>query len=149
MISNTEIDIIVKLVIAAVLGGLIGLERERDKRPAGLRTNTLICIGAAVFGIIGTLSSASDPSAQSRIWQNIITGVGFLGAGAVIKEEHSVHGLTTAASIWAVAAIGLAVAGGFYFLALSAEVIVLLALLALHRIEHHSDTTPPEQTPSR
>jgi putative Mg2+ transporter-C (MgtC) family protein len=149
MISNNEIDIVVKLIIATVLGGLIGLERERDKRPAGLRTHMLICIGATVFGIIGTLTAASDPAAQSRIWQNIITGVGFIGAGSVIKEEHNVHGLTTAAGIWAVAAIGLAVAGGFYFLAFFAEAVVLVALLALHRIEHHSGTTPPDQTAPR
>lgn len=137
MISSREIEIAVKLIVALILGGLVGLEREHDKRPAGLRTNTLICLGATLFGIIGS-SFFTDSGDVSRIWQNIITGVGFLGAGAVIKEEHAVHGLTTAAGIWAVAGVGLAVAAGEYFLAGMAEIMILITLLVLRRVEHHT-----------
>ena len=146
MPSPQEVDIVVKLALAAVLGGLVGLEREHDKRPAGLRTNMLICIGAALFGSIG-LAYFKDTGDISRIWQNIITGVGFLGAGAVIKDEHTIHGLTTAAGIWAVAGVGLAIAAGFYFLALTAEAIILITLLLLRRFEHHLSPVPPDPSP--
>lgn len=144
MISQMDFQIATKLIIAAVLGGLVGLEREHDKRPAGLRTYILICIGAALFGLIGEANFSSSADV-SRIWQNIITGVGFLGAGAVIKDEHTVHGLTTAAGIWAVAAIGLAVASGEYFLAGVAETIILITLLVLRRVEHHMFPGQPDE----
>lgn len=145
MISSADIVVASKLILAAFLGGLVGLEREHDRRPAGLRTYILICLGAAMFGIIGSTYFTTATADVSRIWQNIITGVGFLGAGAVIKDEHSVHGLTTAAGIWAVAGIGLAVAAGNFFMALVAEAIILITLLILRRVEHHFsnvDTTP-------
>lgn len=148
MISSADVTVATKLILAAVLGGLVGLEREHDKRPAGLRTNILICLGAAMFGTIGSTYFTSATADVSRMWQNIITGVGFLGAGAVIKEEHSVHGLTTAAGIWAVAAVGLAVAAGEYFMAIVAEVIILITLMILRRVEHHFsrlDATPSKQ----
>ncbi len=143
MPSTQELDIVIKLVLAAVLGGLVGLEREHDKRPAGLRTNMLICIGSTLFGLIATYYF-KDTGDISRMWQNILTGVGFLGAGAVIKEEHTVHGLTTAAGIWAVAGIGLAVAAGLYFLAGVAEVIILVTLFILRYVEHHLSPLPPD-----
>ena len=128
-------DVTFKLVLAALLGGVIGFEREYDKRPAGLRTNILICLGAAMFGLIGTYTFPQDQASLSRIWQNVLTGVGFLGAGAVIKEEHSIHGLTSAAGIWAVAAVGLAVAGGLYALAIIGDAIILITLFVLRRAE--------------
>jgi putative Mg2+ transporter-C (MgtC) family protein len=135
MTISQELDIVLKLVLAMVLGGIIGFEREFDKRPAGLRTNILICVGATMFGLIGLYAFPQDQSSLSRIWQNVLTGVGFLGAGAVIKDEHSVHGLTTAAGMWAVAAIGLAVAGGLYVLAISGDLIVFVTLFVLRRAE--------------
>ncbi len=147
MPSSQEIDIIVKVLLAALLGGLVGMEREHDKRPAGLRTNMLICIGAVVFGLIGQYSFPGDKGSISRVWQNIITGVGFLGAGAVIKDEHGVQGLTTAAGIWAVAGIGLAIAANMYFLAVVAEVVIFVTLFFLRRLEHHLSPMPPDQIP--
>ncbi len=147
MPSSQEIDIIIKVLLAALLGGLVGMEREHDKRPAGLRTNMLICIGAVVFGLIGQYSFPGDKGSISRIWQNIITGVGFLGAGAVIKDEHGVQGLTTAAGIWAVAGIGLAIAANMYFLAVVAEVVIFVTLFFLRRVEHHLSPLPPNQIP--
>lgn len=145
MPSSIEIDIVVKLILAALLGGLVGLERERDKRPAGLRTNMLICIGAALFGMIPIYYFNNSSAEVSRLWQNILTGVGFLGAGAVLKEERHIVGLTTAAGIWAVAAVGLAIAAGLYFIAFSAEAIILVTLLLLRRIEHHIPAAPDEK----
>lgn len=143
MTYEQQFDIIVKLFLAAILGGLIGFERELDKRPAGLRTHILICVGAALFGLI-PLYYFKSPDDTARMWQNILTGVGFLGAGAVIRDERSVHGLTTAAGIWAVAAIGLAVAGGLYFLAGVGEVVILITLFLLPRLEHHEPRLPSE-----
>ncbi len=136
MISAMELDIATKLFLSALLGGLVGLEREHGHKPAGLRTNMLICIGATMFGLVGTYYFTQTDDI-SRLWQNILTGVGFLGAGAVFKDERNVRGLTTAATIWAVAALGLAVAAGLYFLAITSEVIILIALFALRRFEHH------------
>ena len=136
-------EMALKLVLAGLLGGLVGWERELEKRPAGLRTHVLICVGAAMFGLIGS-HYFSDTGDVSRVWQNIITGVGFLCAGVVFKEEHSVHGLTTAAGIWAVAAIGLAIAAGLYFLAVVGEVVVLVTLHLLYRFEHHHPGEEPE-----
>ncbi len=141
-----ELDIVVKLFLAALLGGIIGWEREAEHRPAGLRTLMLICIGAAMFGLVGKYYFPTDNGSISRIWQNVLTGVGFLGAGSVIKEEHSIHGLTTAAGIWAVAAIGLALAGGLYFLAAAGTVVVWATLRVLHRFEKHvADNQAAEQ----
>ncbi len=141
-----ELDIVVKLFLAALLGGIIGWEREAEHRPAGLRTLMLICIGAAMFGLVGKYYFTTDNASISRIWQNVLTGVGFLGAGSVIKEEHSIHGLTTAAGIWAVAAIGLALAGGLYFLAAMGTVVVWATLRVLHRFEKHvADNQAAEQ----
>ncbi len=144
MISTVELDVVVKLILAAALGGLVGLERERDRRPAGLRTNMLICIGATLFGMIPVYYFNNSPAEVSRLWQNILTGVGFLGAGAVLKEEQHVVGLTTAAGIWAVAAVGLAIAAGLYFIAFTAEAIILVTLFLLRRVEHHIPAPPGE-----
>ncbi len=141
---SMELDIVIKVVLAAVLGGLVGLERQVEKRPAGLRTHMLICIGAAVFGLVAIYYFPKDNASISRMWQNVLTGVGFLGAGAVIKEEHSVHGLTTAAGVWAVAAIGLAVAGGLYFLAGTATVVVLITLHIVQHFEKKKAEENPE-----
>lgn len=144
-ISDNELRIGFNLVLAAVFGGLIGIEREMDKRPAGLRTHMLICVGAVLFATIAT-SYFTHTDDISRLWQNIITGIGFLGAGAVFKEEGTVRGLTTAAGIWVVAAIGLAIAAQLYFVATVAEVIVLITLYVLRRFEKSHSPVPPDDT---
>jgi putative Mg2+ transporter-C (MgtC) family protein len=146
MISSAEIDIFFNLVLAALLGGLIGLEREYARRPAGLRTNMLVCIGAAMFAMIA-LYSFPSPDAASRVIANIIVGIGFLGAGAVMKDDRSVHGLTTAATIWVVAALGMAVAMKLYFLAIVAEGLILATLVLVHRFERHSAQPPTDSAP--
>lgn len=117
--------IILKLVLAAVLSGVIGLEREWKRKPAGLRTNILVGVGSALIMIISQQFIA-DPA---RIAAGVITGIGFLGAGIIIQSRGHVYGITTAASIWIVAAIGLAVGLGNYF---AAFVTTLVALVVLY-----------------
>ena len=123
-----ELEEILALVIAVVLGGLVGLEREINGKPAGIRTTILICLGAAAFTIVSKHLGVELHNGDPRMAAGVITGVGFLGAGALIQEGSGVHGLTTAASIWLVASIGIACGAGLYRLAV---VVTLLALLVL------------------
>jgi len=132
-------NMVLKLVISALLGGLIGLERETHGRPAGLRTHILVCLGSTLF----TLSSYSiagtffDPA---RVTAQIVTGIGFLGAGTIMRQGSVVRGLTTAASIWTVAAIGIAVAigGAMLPVAVAATVLVGVTLFFVPTIERRA-----------
>src|SRR5215468_9553721 len=101
-----------RLMLAAVLGGIIGLERELKRRPAGLRTNMFICFGAAMFTILSM--ELAQGNEATRIASQIIPGIGFIGAGSILREKGGVTGLTTAATIFVVAAIGMAIGGGLY-----------------------------------
>ena len=114
-----------RIFIAAILGAIIGLERELHHKSAGLRTNILICIGAAVFTIIST---------QMVEAAQIVTGVGFLGAGAIIQDRGGIHGLTTAATIWLDSSIGMACGAGLYSLAILTTVIAIFVLLILVKL---------------
>ncbi len=126
-----EIDIILRLLLAVVLGGVIGFQREKAGKQAGLRTITLICVGAALFAIVSAHAFETDDTA--RIASGVVAGIGFLGAGTIIRGgEGMVAGLTTAATIWAVAGIGLAVGAGMYITAPVATVIILLILILPH-----------------
>lgn len=131
MIDIVDYEIFVRIVVAAVAGGLIGLERKASHKPAGTRTQMLISIGAALFMIITISSDNGDPS---RIIAGIVTGIGFLGAGAIFQSKDGVYGLTTAASIWTTAAIGIIAGMGEYILTLVATLIVLL-ILQLNKID--------------
>ncbi|TKJ32505.1 MAG: methyltransferase [Planctomycetes bacterium B3_Pla] len=122
------------IVLAAALGAAIGLERELSGKDAGLRTNLLICLGAAVFTIISKRMVEGTEGSIARIAAQIVTGVGFLGAGAIIQDRRGVHGLTTAATIWLVASIGMACGGQFYKLAIVASLIAVLALIGLGKL---------------
>ena len=115
----------IRLVLAVVFGGLIGLEREIVHRPAGVRTHMLVSLGSALFVLI-TLESI--PLGIDKIIAGIATGIGFLGAGTIFKAKTEVHGLTTAASIWAVAGIGIAIGLGHYLMTIIAVVLVLIVL---------------------
>ena len=128
MLSILETEIVTKLVIAAILGMLVGLERELQDKPAGMRTHVLVCIGATLAAIIST-SIRGDLVDPSRIASSVVLGIGFLGAGIIFKEADKVKGLTTAAELWVLAAIGLAVGIGSYFTAIAATIIVLLILV--------------------
>jgi putative Mg2+ transporter-C (MgtC) family protein len=125
---------IVKLIVAALLGGCIGLERELRHKPAGLRTNMFICFGAAMFTILSFRYSEGTLD-RTRIAAQIISGIGFLGAGAIIHSEGTVSGITTAATIFVVASIGMAVGGGEYLSAVFATMVILVALTLLGRFE--------------
>ncbi|MBN1788305.1 MAG: MgtC/SapB family protein [Sedimentisphaerales bacterium] len=123
---------IISLVVATILGGAIGFEREVHNKPAGLRTNLLISLGSCVFTIISLNFAGGEPA---RIAANIVSGIGFLGAGAIIQSRGSIQGLTSAAGIWIVAGIGMACGAKFYFLAISATVLALIALRLLTHFE--------------
>ena len=126
-----EIYEILGLLFAVVLGGAIGLEREINGKPAGLRTNIIICLGAAAFTLVARRLGVDAPDAPGRVAAGIVAGVGFLGAGALIQEGSGIHGLTTAASIWLVASIGVACGMGYYLLAALTTFLALVALFGL------------------
>lgn len=127
------IEILIKLVLALLLGGAIGIEREVSHKPAGFRTNVLICLTSAMLMILAGLMSG--PDSVMRIAAGIITGVGFLGAGAILQSRGSVHGLTTASVIWAVAGLGIVVGAGYYAAAVLFASIVILTLIVFRKIE--------------
>jgi putative Mg2+ transporter-C (MgtC) family protein len=131
-----EIDMVIRLIVSAMAGGLIGWERERREKPAGFRTHILVAMGSTLFTIFSVYAFGGnyDPS---RVAAGIVLGVGFLGAGTIIRGNGGrVVGLTTAASVWVVAAIGMAVGTGFYLLGIIASVLVFLVLLLLTKVEN-------------
>jgi putative Mg2+ transporter-C (MgtC) family protein len=137
-------EVLLRLALAAALGAAIGLERELREREAGLRTHLLVSLGSALFTIVSAYgfhaflaSGASVVRADpTRIAAQIVTGIGFLGAGAIIRQGLSVRGLTTAATLWVVAAIGLAAGAGYYSAAVAATVLVLLSLWPLRIVAY-------------
>jgi|SRR5690349_3648692 putative Mg2+ transporter-C (MgtC) family protein len=133
-IGLTDSELVRRVALAAVLGGLLGAERELRHKSAGFRTNILIAIGAALFTIlsIGVASGGADPG---RIAAQIVTGIGFLGAGAIIRTRSGVHGLTTAATVWVNAALGMAAGSGEYHLAIIGALTTLAVLFILSPIE--------------
>lgn len=144
LVDAIELDkvYIIRILVAMLLGGLVGMERQLRGRVAGLRTNILVCIGAAaitvVFDRMFAMYSIDAHSVirmdPARVAAGIITGVGFLGAGAIIKSDDSIRGLTTAASIWAVAAIGIAAGVGYFIIATTLTLLILFSLYILHTL---------------
>ncbi|MCC6802172.1 MAG: MgtC/SapB family protein [Anaerolineae bacterium] len=127
-----------QLLLAAFLGGIIGLEREHRQHEAGLRTHMLVCIGSCLFTILSFKAfPGSDPA---RIASQILPGMGFLGAGSIIKYGRDIQGLTTAASMWFTAAMGMAVATGSWFLALTSTLLVWFVLSIMHRLRGPKET---------
>jgi putative Mg2+ transporter-C (MgtC) family protein len=128
-----QLDLAVRLLLAAVLGAVVGLEREIHDHPAGMRTHLLVSLGSAAFTVLSitVLSAVGDPG---RVAAQVVTGVGFLGAGAILKEGATIRGLTTAASLWAVAAVGMAAGAGGWGVALIVTVIAVFSLWPLGRI---------------
>ena len=118
-------ELMLRLVLAVLFGGLIGLEREVVHRPAGLRTHMLVSLGSALFILLALEEFSSE---VPRIIAGVATGIGFLGAGTIFKTKNEVQGLTTAASIWTVAAVGMAVGLGYYLMTIIAVVLVLIVL---------------------
>jgi putative Mg2+ transporter-C (MgtC) family protein len=131
-----------RLLIAAVFGGVIGFDRQRKGKPAGLRTHMLVALGAALFVV--SQHPTESPDAASRVIQGIAAGIGFLGAGAILKDSREwVHGLTTAADIWLTAAVGVAAGLGRGSTALLATVLALVILAILPRFERWACPAPP------
>jgi putative Mg2+ transporter-C (MgtC) family protein len=132
-------DFFVKFIFAIVCGGIIGIERERKGKPAGLRTNILICLGATLYMLISEfihLRLLGVPSDPARIAAQVVTGIGFIGAGTIIQSRGTISGLTTAAVIWTVAAIGLCIGAGFPLIGFFFTILVLFVLTFLSRYEH-------------
>ncbi len=133
MSLELQATIVLELLLAAFLSMVIGLDRERRRRPAGLRTHMLVGVGACLFT---TLSFHAFPAGDpTRVASNIVTGIGFLGAGTIVQSKRQVRDLTTAASIWATAAVGMAVGTGSWFLAIGAVVIIWNILAIVRRFE--------------
>lgn len=137
MAPISELELVGRLVLATLLGFLIGLEREFAGQPAGERTHALAALGSATFALISVAAfPGSDPA---RVAAGVVTGLGFLGAGMILKQEdEKIHGLTTAAGIWAVGGIGLAIGAGLYLLGTSSAILVglLLGLERVLKIDH-------------
>jgi putative Mg2+ transporter-C (MgtC) family protein len=131
----TDVVIVLRILLAAVLGAVIGYQREKAGKEAGLRTNILICSGSALFTVVSIYGfTGSDPS---RVAAGVATGIGFIGAGVILhRTGGAVVGLTTAATIWAVAGIGLAAGTGLYVVSLVATAVVTIALLLPHWPKH-------------
>lgn len=122
---------LLRILLAAVLGAVIGLERQLHGKVAGVRTNMLICLGAAVLTMVSEQMGLKYDDSVGRIAAQVVSGVGFLGAGVIIRDRGGVHGLTTAATIWLVAAVGMAAGAGFHVLALSATLVAIGVLTGL------------------
>jgi putative Mg2+ transporter-C (MgtC) family protein len=132
--SQLEVELALRLVVALVLGFVIGLEREYHRHPAGLRTMAMVSVGSCLFTMLGTAlgNHNTDPT---RVAAQVVTGVGFLGAGAILRQGTNVHGLTTAASIWVVAAVGMAVGFGLFLLPAICTVLVVVSLVVCRPLE--------------
>jgi len=126
---------IMRLLVAAILGGIIGLERQLRHKPAGLRTNLFICFGSAMFTVLSDQLAGSLGGDHTRVAAQIIPGIGFIGAGSILHARGSVVGLTTAATLFVVASVGMAAGGGLYVTAMFATGMILLALALLGKLE--------------
>ena len=135
-------DSLVRLILAALLGGAIGLERELKHKPAGLRTHTFICFGSAMFTLLSVALAGEFTGDHTRIAAQIIPGIGFIGAGSILHSRGSITGLTTAATIFVVASVGMAAGGGLYLTAIFATIVILLALHLLGWFEGHFGLKP-------
>ena len=125
----SSLYIFVRLIVAALLGGIIGLEREKLNRPAGVRTHMIVCLGSCLIMLLGEYMHRIDNTIDiTRLGAQVVSGIGFLGAGAILKDGFSVRGLTTAATLWVVACVGLSVGGGFYSAGILTTIIVYSSL---------------------
>ena len=137
----SQMEIISRLLLAALLGSIIGIERERLSWAAGLRTHMLVAVGAALVMVVSAFGFADIQNAKnvsldpSRVAAQVVSGIGFLGAGSIMLRGEIIRGLTTAASLWSVAAIGLAVGGGLYTASIAATIIILIILAGIKPIE--------------
>jgi len=132
---NLELELAGRMAIGLVLGAVIGFERELHRQPAGFRTHSLVAVGSALFTIISAYGFAGPAVDPTRIAAQIVSGIGFIGAGTILQHRGSVRGLTTAASLWSVAAIGMAAGAGMLFIATVGTLLILVVLSVLDRFE--------------
>ena len=129
----SELDLIMKLILALVFGGVLGYLREREKKAAGFKTHILVCLGSTLFTLISVFCAKEFPGESAgRIAASVVTGIGFIGAGTILQAGKSIIGITTAASIWTVAAIGMALGFGYYSGAFYVTVLSIVVLTALN-----------------
>ena len=132
---ETQIDLGLRLTLGLVLGAIIGFERELHRQPAGFRTHSLVSLGAALFTIVSAFGFEGSIADPTRIAAQIVSGIGFIGAGTILQYRGHIRGLTTAASLWSVAAVGTAAGAGLVVLAIMATVLILVILSLLDRVE--------------
>jgi len=145
--SATELEYALRMLLAFIAGGLIGFERERHKKPVGFRTYVLVCLGSAVITMVGVetvqralaMANGADSIIRVdpvRLSAQVVTGIGFLGAGTIIHEKNNISGLTSAASLWAASMIGIAIGYGYYFIGIMATFLVEITLI-LSSLRHY------------
>jgi putative Mg2+ transporter-C (MgtC) family protein len=130
-----QLELTLRLVVALLLGGAIGWERELQRMPAGFRTHALVSLGAAIFTLISAYAFVGPGSDPTRIAAQIVSGIGFLGGGAILHYGGTVRGLTTAASLWSVAAVGMAAGAGLFVVAAISTALVIISLEVFQRVE--------------
>jgi putative Mg2+ transporter-C (MgtC) family protein len=132
---ETEINLALRLTVGLVLGAIIGFERELHRQPAGFRTHSLVSLGAALFTVVSAFGFSGPAVDPTRIAAQIVSGIGFIGAGTILQYRGHIRGLTTAASLWAVAAIGTAAGAGLFVVAIVGTALILVILSILDRFE--------------
>ena len=133
--TTLQVELGGRLALGLVLGAMIGFERELHRQPAGFRTHSLVAVGAALFTIISAYGFAGDAVDPTRIAAQIVSGIGFIGAGTILQYRGNIRGLTTAASLWSVAAIGMAAGAGMIVIAVVGTALILVVLALLDRVE--------------
>ena len=132
----TQLDLALRLTVGLVLGAIIGFERELHRQPAGFRTHSLVALGAALFTVVSAFGFSGDLVDPTRIAAQIVSGIGFIGAGTILQYRGHIRGLTTAASLWAVAAVGTAAGAGLYVVAVIGTLLILVILSLLDSVEN-------------
>ncbi len=132
---ETQLDLALRLTVGLILGAIIGFERELHRQPAGFRTHSLVSLGAALFTVVSAYGFSGPLVDPTRIAAQIVSGIGFIGAGTILQHRGNIRGLTTAASLWSVAAIGTAAGAGLYVVAGVGTALILVVLFILDRVE--------------
>ena len=131
----TQLDLALRLTVGLVLGAIVGFERELQSQPAGFRTHSVVALGAALFTVVSAYAFSGPGADPTRIAAQIVSGIGFIGAGTILQSRGQIRGLTTAASLWSVAGIGMAAGAGLYGVAVAGTVLMLIILAILDRVE--------------
>jgi len=133
---DTQLDLALRLTVGLVLGAIIGFERELHRQPAGFRTHSLVSLGAALFTVVSAFGFTGDMVDPTRVAAQIVSGIGFIGAGTILQYRGHIRGLTTAASLWSVAAVGTAAGAGLYVVAVVGTLLILVILSLLDSVEN-------------